>query len=168
MEHASKRQANIYCELAGFGMSSDAGHITAPSVDGASSAIGSAMLDAKITADEVDYINAHGTGTQANDVTETAAINRVFGEHATNLAVSSTKSMHGHPLGAAGGLELVATVKAMQEGIAPPTVNFTEAGKGCDLDYIPNIARRMRINTAMSNSFAFGGLNAVVVIRLLD
>jgi len=167
LEHAKKRQANIYCELAGFGMSSDAGHITAPSVDGASSAIQAALLDAKISIKEIDYINAHGTGTQANDVTETAAINRVFGEHVEKLAVSSTKSMHGHPLGASGGLELVATVKAMQNGVVPPTANFTEAGEGCNLDYVPNEARDKKIDAAVSNSFAFGGLNAVLVLRSL-
>lgn len=167
LEHAEKRQANIYCELAGFGMSSDAGHITAPSVDGASSAIQAALLDAKISIKEIDYINAHGTGTQANDVTETAAINRVFGEHVEKLAVSSTKSMHGHPLGASGGLELVATVKAMQNGVVPPTANFTEAGEGCNLDYVPNEARDKKIDAAVSNSFAFGGLNAVLVLRSL-
>jgi nodulation protein E len=167
LEHAENRQANIYCELAGFGMSSDAGHITAPSVDGASRAIEAALLDAKLSTNEIDYINAHGTGTQANDVTETAAINRVFDKHAAKLAISSTKSMHGHPLGASGGLELIATVKAMQDGVVPPTANFTEAGEGCNLDYVPNDARDMEINAAISNSFAFGGLNAVLVVRLL-
>jgi nodulation protein E len=165
LEHAKQRHADVYCELAGFGMSSDAEHITAPSVDGASRAMEAALLDSSISIDEINYVNAHGTGTQANDVTETAAINRVFGEHAPNLAVSSTKSMHGHPLGASGGLELVATVKAMQEGIVPPTVNFTEAGDGCDLDYVPNVSREMKINAAVSNSFAFGGLNAVLVVK---
>lgn len=167
MEYARQRQAEMYCELAGFGMSSDAGHITSPSVDGAYSAIKAALLDAKISSDEIDYVNAHGTGTQANDITETAAINRVFGKHAAKLAVSSTKSMHGHPLGASGGLELVATVMAMQERIAPPTINFTVAGEGCNLDYIPNTAREMKITTAISNSFAFGGLNAVLAVRML-
>ncbi len=168
MEHARKRQADIYCELAGFGMSSDAGHITSPSVDGAAMAMEAALLDAKTLPNEIDYINAHGTGTQANDVTETAAITRIFGEHAGKLPVSSTKSMHGHPLGASGGLELVATVKAMQEKIVPPTANFTKAGEGCNLDYVPNVAREMKINAAISNSFAFGGLNAVIVVKLLD
>lgn len=164
-EYAKQRGADIYAELAGFGMSSDAGHITAPSVDGAARAMQAALSDAGVDPLEVDYINAHGTGTQANDVTETAAINRVFGGHAAKLAISSTKSMHGHPLGATGGLELVATVLAMQNSMAPPTANFTQAGKGCDLDYIPNVARDMKVNVALSNSFAFGGLNAVLVVR---
>ena len=168
MEHACKRQADIYCELSGFGMSSDAGHITSPSVDGASRAMKAALLDAKIATQDIDYINAHGTGTQANDITETAAINKVFGERAAKLAVSSTKSMHGHPLGASGGLELVATVKAMQKAVIPPTANFTKAGEGCNLDYVPSISRNMDINAALSNSFAFGGLNAVLVVRLLQ
>ncbi len=164
-EHAKQRDAKIYAELAGFGMSSDAGHITAPSIDGISSAIGSALVHAGVSESEVDYINAHGTGTQANDVAETAAINKVFGDHASKLAVSSTKSMHGHTLGAAGGLELIATICAIQEAIVPPTVNFTKAGEGCNLDYVPNSARDMKVDVALSNSFAFGGLNAVLVVR---
>jgi len=164
-EHATSRGADIYAELAGFGMSSDAGHITAPSIDGIASAIGSALVHAGVSESEVEYINAHGTGTQANDVAETAAINKVFGDHASKLAVSSTKSMHGHTLGAAGGLELVATLRAIYDGVAPPTINFTKPGEGCNLDYVPNIARDMRINVALSNSFAFGGLNAVLVVR---
>lgn len=168
LEHARKRSAIILAELAGFGMSSDAGHITAPSAEGAAKALKSALSDAAVSCSEVDYINAHGTGTQANDITETAAINSVFGDYATKLAVSSTKSMHGHPLGAAGGLELVATVLAMHRSVVPPTVNFTKAGEGCDLDYVPNIARDMNICVALSNSFAFGGLNAVLVVRSMD
>jgi nodulation protein E len=168
MEHARKRQANIYCRLAGFGMSSDAEHITSPSVDGASKAIEAALRDSRVAPGDISYINAHGTGTQANDVTETAAIHRVFGSHAANLAVSSTKSMHGHPLGASGGLELVATVKAMKECIVPPTANFTKAGDGCDLDYVPNIARDLKVKAAVSNSFAFGGLNVVIVLEMIS
>ncbi len=167
-EHAKRRGADIYAELAGFGMSSDAGHITAPDVDGISRAMHAALLDAGVATTEVDYINAHGTGTQVNDVTETAAINSVFGDHAAELAVSSTKSMHGHTLGAAGGLELVATVRAIRDRVVPPTVNFTKAGEGCNLDYVPNIARDMQIDVALSNSFAFGGLNAVLVVRSLS
>ncbi len=166
-EHAIKRKANIYAELAGFGMSSDAGHVTAPSVDGITSAIQAALLDAGVSPSEVDYINAHGTGTQVNDITETAAINKVFGNHAAKLAVSSTKSMHGHTLGAAGGLELVATILAIKDGVVPPTANFTKPGEGCNLDYVPNDARDMKVNLALSNSFAFGGLNAVLVVRSL-
>ncbi len=163
--HAKQRGAYIYAELAGFGMSSDAGHVTAPSVDGIASAMQSALSNAGVSPAEVGYINAHGTGTQINDVTETAAINRVFGKYASKLAVSSTKSMHGHALGAAGGLELVATVRALQEGVVPPTVNFTNPGEGCNLDYVPNTARNLKMNVALSNSFAFGGLNAVLVVR---
>lgn len=165
LEHAIKRGADIYAELSGYGMSSDAGHITAPSVDGISRAIRSALANTGIDPSDVDYINAHGTGTQVNDVAESAAINNVFREYATKLAVSSTKSMHGHTLGAAGGLELAATVMAIKDGVVPPTANFTKAGEGCNLDYVPNVARDMDVNIALSNSFAFGGLNAVLVIR---
>lgn len=167
LEHATKRGADIYAELSGYGMSSDAGHVTAPSVDGISQAIRSALNNAGIDPYDVDYINAHGTGTQANDIAESAAINNVFQEHAASLAVSSTKSMHGHTLGAAGGLELVATALAIKEGVVPPTANFTRAGEGCNLDYVPNVARSMDVNVALSNSFAFGGLNAVLVIRAI-
>jgi nodulation protein E len=118
--------------------------------------------------EEVDYINAHGTGTKANDVTETGAIHRVFGSHAGKLAVSSSKSMLGHTLGAAGALELVASVLAIRDGVVPPTANFTSPGEGCDLDYVPNDAREMEIRSALSNSFAFGGLNAVLLVRSWD
>ncbi len=164
-DHAEKRGADIYAKLSGFGMSSDAGHITAPSLEGASMAMTSALIDAGLSPSDVDYINAHGTGTLLNDLTETEAINKVFGEHARRVPVSSTKSMHGHPLGAAGGLELVATVCAINEGVLPPTANFTKPGEGCNLDYIPNEAREKKINTAISNSFAFGGLNSVLVVQ---
>lgn len=167
-EHAIRRGADIHAELAGFGMSSDAGHITAPSVDGIRRAIQAALLDASVSTSEVDYINAHGTGTQVNDVSETEAINSVFCDHASKLAVSSTKSMHGHALGAAGGLELIATIRAIEDDVAPPTVNFTRAGEGCNLDYVPNAARDMKIDVALSNSFAFGGLNAVLVVKTLS
>ncbi len=166
-EHASRRGADIYAELSGFGMSSDAGHITAPSVEGITSAMHAALLDSGASVSEVDYINAHGTGTQANDVAETTAINNVFGDRAAKLAVSSTKSMHGHTLGAAGGLELVATVLAIKNGVVPPTANFTKPGEGCNLDYVPNSARDMKVNVALSNSLAFGGLNAILVVRTL-
>ncbi len=120
---------------------------------------------ADINPNDVDYINAHGTGTQANDIAETEAIKRVFGEHAKQLAVSSTKSMHGHALGASSALELIATTLAMHHGIIPPTANFTTADEKCDLDYVPNTSREKDINIAMSNSFAFGGLNAVIALR---
>lgn len=164
-ERALDRGATIHAELAGFGMSADAGHITDPSVEGAAQAISAALDDAGISPDQVNYVNAHGTGTRANDVAESRALRRVFGGHADRLAVSSTKSMHGHALGAAGGLELVATIRAIGAGIAPGTANFNQPDPDCDLDYLPNQARRMEIYTAISNSFAFGGLNAVLVVR---
>jgi nodulation protein E len=164
-EHAEGREAQIYAELAGCGMSSDAGHVTDPSMDGAARAMEAALKDASMAPEEVDYINAHGTGTKANDVTETEAIHRVFGSHAGKLAVSSTKSMLGHTLGAAGALELVASVLAIRDGVVPPTANFTSPGKGCDLDYVPNDARDMDVGAVLSNSFAFGGLNAVLLAR---
>jgi nodulation protein E len=163
-EHAKNRGADIYAELIGFGMTSDAGHITRPDVNGISSAIDKALRYADINPNEVDYINAHGTGTQANDIAETEAINRTFGEYAKHLAVSSTKSMHGHALGASSALELVATTLSMHNGIIPPTANFTTADEQCNLDYVPNKSRKHDINIAMSNSFAFGGLNAVIAL----
>jgi len=164
--HARKRSARIYCELAGCGMAADASHITDPCADGATRAISAALDDAGINVDEIDYINAHGTGTQANDITETSAIRLALGDRADAVAVSSTKSMHGHALGASGALELIATILAMQNGIVPATINFSGAGEGCDLDYIPNTPRRMVVKTALSNSFAFGGLNAVLAVRI--
>ncbi len=164
-EHAKQRGARIYAELAGCGMSSDAGHITRPDVTGITNTINSALHHADINPTEVDYINAHGTATQVNDIAETDAIKQMFGEHASKLAVSSTKSMHGHALGASSALELVATILAMHHGIIPPTANFTVADEHCDLDYVPNNAREHEINVALSNSFAFGGLNAVVALR---
>ena len=164
-KHAIARGAPIYAEFAGFGMTSDAGHITRPDVAGISGALTNAMTNTGIAAYEVDYINAHGTATPANDIAETAAIKQVFGEHANSIAVSSTKSMHGHALGASSALELVATTLATQTGIIPPTANFTVADEDCDLDYVPNESRKKEINFAMSNSFAFGGLNTVIAIR---
>ena len=164
-EHAKKRGARIYAELLGCGMTSDAGHVTRPDVTGIANAINNALQHAQINIDEVDYINAHGTATQANDIAETQAINQVFADHAKRLAVSSTKSMHGHALGASSALELVATTLALQHGIIPPTANFTVADKLCNLDYVPNEAREQKINIAISNSFAFGGLNAVIAIK---
>jgi len=164
-QHAKARGARIYAELAGCGMTSDAGHITRPDVTGISSAIINALNYAGIDPDEVDYVNAHGTATQANDVAETAAINQVFGDRAKKLAVSSTKSMHGHALGASSALELIASTLAIYHGIIPPTANFTVADEQCDLDYVPNIAREQEIDVAISNSFAFGGLNSVIAIR---
>lgn len=164
-ERAIKRGAKILCEVAGFGMSSDAGDIVLPSMDGAASAMRNCLSDGGLAPSDVTYINAHGTGTSANDVTETKAIHAVFGGHAGKLAVSSTKSMHGHALGAAGALELAATVIGMREGFIPPTANFVERDPECDLDYVPNEARHARIDVALSNSFAFGGHNAVIAVR---
>ena len=165
LEAARERGAEVYAELAGAGMSADAGHLIQPSEAGGAQAMEMALADAKLSPREVQYINAHGTGTQANDVTETRAIRRVFGPHADRLAVSSTKSMHGHALGASGALELVATVLAMRDQVAPPTANFTEPDPECDLDYVPNTCREMPIEAALSSSFAFGGLNAVLAVR---
>jgi nodulation protein E len=164
-EHAQARDARIYAELVGCGMTSDAGHITRPDVTGITNAMTNALHHAGIQPEQVDYINAHGTGTQANDETETNAIKQVFGDHASKLAVSSTKAMHGHALGASSALELIATTLAIYHGIIPPTVNFTTADEACDLDYVPNEAREQDINYALSNSFAFGGLNAVIALQ---
>jgi len=162
--HARNRGARIYAELIGCGLSSDAGHITRPDVDGLALAMTRAIGDAGISVNRIDYINAHGTGTVANDLAETEAIHSVFGSHAESLAISSTKSMHGHALGAASALELIATVLAIYHGLLPPTANFTDADEGCDLDYVPNSARKQQVNVALSNAFAFGGLNAVLVL----
>jgi len=162
LEAALARGAFIYAEILGFGMSSDAGHLTMPSGDGASRAISSALEDAGLQPEQIGYINAHGTGTPANDSVEVAAIRRVFKQHADQLPVSSTKSMHGHALGATGALEAVATVLALRHGILPPTANFLERDPECDLDVIPNEPRRANVQYALSNSFAFGGLNAVL------
>jgi nodulation protein E len=163
--HAKQRRAEIYAELIGCGLSSDAGHITRPDIDGIEKAIVSAINHAGLAPEQVDYINAHGTGTEANDIAETEALHRVFGTHTKALTVSSTKSMHGHALGASSALEFIATVLAIHRGVVPPTANFTTAGDGCDLDYVPNIAREMPVKVALSNSFAFGGLNAVLALR---
>jgi len=165
LESARARGAKIYAEMAGFGMSSDAHHITQPSADGAARAMRWALEDAAMDAEQIGYINAHGTATPANDSTETAAIRSVFGAQANKLAVSSTKSMHGHALGAAGAIEAVATVLAMRCGTLPPTANYTTPDPACDLDVIPNEPRRAQVEAAMSNSFAFGGLNAVLVFK---
>lgn len=165
LESARARGAPIYAELAGFGMSSDAHHITQPSPEGAAQAMRSALLDAEVSCNEIAYINAHGTATTANDIAETAAIRSVFGAHADRICVSSTKSMHGHALGAAGALEAIATVLALKHGCIPPTANFTTPDPGCDLDVVPNTARSLQVGYALSNSFAFGGLNAVLAFR---
>lgn len=165
LEHAQARGATILAELAGVGMSADAGDIAAPSAVGAAAAMQQALHDAGMQPSEIDYINAHGTGTVANDCTETQAIHKVFGEHARRLAVTSTKPMHGHALGAAGALEMLAVVGALQHGIVPPTLHYLAPDPACDLDYVPHQARAMPVRAALSNSFAFGGLNAVVVAR---
>ena len=164
-EGARARGARIHGEVAGFGMSSDAHHITQPSAEGAALAVAAALRDAGIAPEAVGYINAHGTGTPGNDATEARAIRQVFGSHAERLPVSSTKSLHGHALGAAGALEAVITILAMREGIAPPTANFTARDPECELDVVPNASRAMRAEYALSNSFAFGGLNAVLAFR---
>ncbi len=168
LEHAQARGAHIYAILSGIGMSADAAHITDPASEGAARAMQAALADARKDPGEIDYINAHGTGTLLNDPSETRAIHAVFGRHTERLLVSSTKSMHGHTLGAAGAIELIATVKALQEGVIPPTANFTAPGEGCDLNYVPNEPARVSCKSAMSNSFAFGGLNAVLVVDRFD
>jgi len=165
LDAARARGAKIYAELAGFGMSSDAHHLTQPSAEGPARAVRAAMADGQLAPEQIGYINAHGTATATNDPVETRAIRSVFGAHAEKLAVSSTKSMHGHALGAAGGIEAVATILALQQGILPPTANFTAADPECDLDVIPNRARSAEVEAALSNSFAFGGLNAVLAFR---
>ena len=164
LEHAQRRNTTILAELSGFGMTADATDIVAPSADGAANAMRLALADAGLDPTQVGYINAHGTGTTANDPTETRAIRQVFGSHADRLAVTSTKAVHGHALGAAGALELVAALGAIREGIIPPTANFLDPDPECDLDYVPNVARPMPVNAALSNSFAFGGLNAVLAV----
>ena len=165
LEKAKARGAKIYSEVAGHGLSSDAMDITLPDVGGAARAIAGALKSAKLNPEDVDYVNAHGTGTAANDVTETKALKQVFGDNASSLPISSTKSMIGHALGGAGALELAAVVLGMRDGIAPPTANYVERDPECDLDYIPNEPREMEINAAISNSFAFGGLNAVMALK---
>jgi nodulation protein E len=164
-EHARRRGADILAEFAGAGMSADAGDIVLPSEAGAAKALSAALADAQLMPEDIHYINAHGTGTPANDPTESRAIRRVFGPHADKLAVSSTKSMHGHALGAAGAIELIAVIGALRDGVIPPTANFIDPDPECDLDYVPNVACEKSVRAALSNSFAFGGLNAVVAIK---
>lgn len=168
-EHAKARGARIYCELAGYGMSADAHHITAPCEDGAGAVrcMANTLRNANLNLDQVDYINAHGTSTPLGDVAETGAVKRCFGDHAKKLAISSTKSMTGHLLGAAGGIEAVFSVLAIRDQVAPPTINLQTPDPQCDLDYVPNIARQMNIDVALSNSFGFGGTNGSLVFRKL-
>jgi nodulation protein E len=161
--HAKARGANILAELVGYGMTSDSRDMVNPDIEGPSEAMRLALDDAELSPGDIQYLNAHGTATTINDRNETNAIKKVFGDQAKNLAVSSTKSMHGHPLGAGGAIEAVASIKAMREGILPPTIGLDEADPECDLDYVPNTARAKKVTYAMSNSFAFGGLNAVLV-----
>jgi len=165
LESAQARGATILAELAGVGMSADAGDIAAPSEIGAAAAMRIALKDAGLQPTDIDYVNAHGTGTPANDSTETRAIHDVFGAHARQLAVTSTKPMHGHALGAAGALEMIAAIGALRHGIVPPTINYLGPDPTCDLDYVPHEARAMTVRAVLSNSFAFGGLNAVVAVR---
>ena len=169
-EHAKARGARIYAELVGFGMSGDAHHITAPPEDGegARLAMANAMKDAQLNSEDVQYVNAHATSTDLGDRAETIAMKRCFGDHAYKMAVSSTKSMTGHLLGAAGAVEAIFSVLAIRDQVAPPTINLDNPGEGCDLDYVPNTARQMPITVALSNSFGFGGTNGSLIFRKLD
>ena len=165
MEHAKGRGAPILAEIAGFGMTADAGDIVQPSEDGAARAMNLALADARMNAEEVGYVNAHGTATAMNDRVEAAVIKRVLGAHATNILVSSSKSMHGHAIGGAGALEAIATIMALSEGVIPPTIGHVEDDPDVGLDVVPNTARDAQVDAALSNSFAFGGLNAVLALR---
>lgn len=168
-EHARKRGAKIYAEIIGYGMSGDAFHMTAPSEDGngAARCMKNAIRNANIEPASVSYINAHGTSTPAGDIAETTAVKSVFGDHANKLAISSTKSMIGHLLGAAGGVEAIFSILAIRDQVAPPTINLDNPGEGCDLDYVPHEARNMSIDIALSNSFGFGGTNGTIIFKKL-
>ena len=165
MEHAQARGADILCEVVGFAMSSDASDIVVPSPDGAARAIAGAVRDAQVNVDAIGYINAHGTGTTVNDKTECAAIRDVFGTHADNLMISSTKSMHGHLIGGTGAVELLSCIMAVKDGVIAPTIGFDTPDPACDLDVVPNEARDGHVDVALSNAFAFGGLNAVIAVK---
>ncbi len=164
-EHARARGAAILGEIAGVGFSADASDIVAPTVDGPENAMRACLADAGLNPEDIDYLNAHGTGTKANDKIETEAIKRVFGGHSKGLSVSSTKSMHAHCLGASGALEMIACIMAIREGVVPPTANYREADPECDLDVTPNVARERPVRAAISNAFAFGGTNAVLAFK---
>ena len=168
-EHAVARGAHIYCELSGFGMSGDAYHMTSPPEDGrgAAAAMRQALADAEIPASEVDYVNAHGTSTEAGDLAESRAIQAVFGAQAGALAVSSTKSMIGHLLGAAGSVEAIFSVLALRDGVAPPTINLDNPSPGCDLNYVPHTAQERHVRHVLSNSFGFGGTNGSLIFSQL-
>ncbi len=165
LEHAKARGAKILCELAGGGMSADAGDIVSPTLQGPVSSINACLYDAKLNPEDIQYVNAHGTATKANDKTETEALHTVFGHHASKLSVSSTKSMHAHCLGASGALEMIACVNAIIQNIVPPTINYDQPDPDCQLDYTPNKAYQRDVNAVISNSFAFGGTNAVVALK---
>ena len=165
LEHARRRGANIICEVKGFAMSSDAADIVNPSKQGAARAISNALQDAQVNVEDVGYINAHGTGTAANDKTECSAVADVFGHHADKIMISSTKSMHGHIIGGTGAVELVACILALRDGIIAPTIGYEEQDPECALDVVPNEAREAKVEFAISNAFAFGGLNAVLVLQ---
>ncbi len=165
LEHAKARGAKIYAEIVGYASTCDAYHITAPSGDGAIKAMNNALNSAEITYDQIDYINAHGTGTPLNDKFETMAIKEVFKDYAKDVAISSTKSMHGHALGAAGGIEAILSIKTIENNIIPPTINYQEVDEDCDLNYTPNVKVAREVNYAMSNSLGFGGHNAILVFR---
>ncbi|MNE27328.1 3-oxoacyl-[acyl-carrier-protein] synthase 2 [compost metagenome] len=169
LEHAKARGATIYAELVGFGMSGDAYHMTAPpeTGEGAARCMENALRDAGLNPEQVQYINAHGTSTPAGDLAEVAAVKRVFGEHAYRLAVSSTKSMTGHLLGAAGAVEAIFSILALRDQVAPPTINLDEPDEGCDLNFVAHKAQAMPIDVAVSNSFGFGGTNGTLVFRRL-
>jgi 3-oxoacyl-[acyl-carrier-protein] synthase II len=167
LDHARRRRARVYAELVGYGMTADAYHMTAPDPDGdgAVRAMAGALRDAALRPEDVGYVNAHGTSTPYNDRTETQAIKRVFGEHVRRLAVSSTKSMTGHLLGAAGGVEAIVSVLALHHGVLPPTINYEKPDPECDLDYVPNVARKVEVEAVLSNGFGFGGTNATLAFR---
>ena len=166
-EHARRRGADILCEVIGFAMSSDASDIVMPSKNGAARAMAGALADAKVNRDQVGYINAHGTGTAANDKTECAAVASVFGRHADQVLISSTKSMHGHAIGATGAIEMLACTMALRDGIIAPTIGYEEPDPECALDIVPNEAREAEVSVVLSNAFAFGGFNAVMALRAI-